>query len=77
MGWCRWWRVGGEISEGIKLSAAPGTPLTQCNPEMKVREDGVGGDFIDFERFKFFFDERMSFWGSVLENKGFRLLKGK
>ena len=34
--------VGGEGGEtcGIKLSAARGTPLTHCNPEMKVGDGG-------------------------------------
>ena len=41
--------------DAIKLNIASGTPL--FNPEMKVREDG--GDFIDFDCFKCFFDERM------------------
>ena len=30
----KWWH-GGETT-AIKLSGAPGTPLTHCNPEMKV-----------------------------------------
>ena len=49
----------GKSVDAIKLSTAPGTPLSHCNPEMKVREDG--GDFIDFDCFKCFFDERMPF----------------
>ena len=53
-------RGGGGVGKSVyalKLSIVPGTPLTHCNPEMKMREDG--GDFIDFDCFKFFFDERM------------------
>ena len=40
--------VGGEGGEtcGIKLSAARGTPLTHCNPKMKVGELGDGGRLV-------------------------------
>ena len=57
VGWCTWRRGGGEISVCSKAEHCARDTLTHCNPEMKMREDG--GDFIDFDCFKFFFDERM------------------
>ena len=54
----KWWRSyggggapsgGGEIT-AIKLSGAPGTPLTHCNPEMKVGME----EFYNLNRFSLF-----------------------
>ena len=62
--WWRWWR-GGEIT-AIKLSAAPGTPLTQLQPG----DEGGDGGVIDFECFNFVFSSmKECHWGLVLKTK--------